>query len=81
MAALRSIDLEVMTTNVTLGRPYLFPFRERIFYFCAERMRGYFPDVVVYHLEKKSVEAENQTRNDPSGKPVVAAHDSSRAIR
>ncbi|HSF97158.1 MAG TPA: hypothetical protein VLA55_00595 [Ornithinibacter sp.] len=72
-AALRRIDLEVMTTNVTLGRPYLFPFRERIFYFCAEELRRYFPDVVATHLIEKSVEAEDQTRNDENGQPVVIA--------
>lgn len=72
-AALRRIDLEVMTTNVTLGRPYLFPFSERIFYFCAEDLKSYFPEVVVNHLVEKSVEAEDQTRDDENGRPVKIA--------
>lgn len=72
-AALRHIDLEVMTTSVTLGRPYLFPFRERIFYFCAEDLKAYFPEAVVDHLVATSEEAEDQTRNDENGHPVVIA--------
>jgi predicted acylesterase/phospholipase RssA len=71
VAALRRIDLEVMTTNVTLGRPYLFPFRERIFYFCAEDLKSYFPEVVIDHLVATSVEAEDQTRGDEKGNPVT----------
>ncbi|MDZ5622043.1 patatin-like phospholipase family protein [Nocardioides sp. HM23] len=73
VAALRRIDLEVMTTNVTLGRPYLFPFRERIFYFCAEDLKSYFPKAVVDHLVDTSEEAEDQTRDDENGRPVVIA--------
>jgi predicted acylesterase/phospholipase RssA len=69
--ALRRTDLEVLTTNVTLGRPYLFPFRERIFYFCEDRMRDYFPDEVVDHMVTRSGVAENETRTDDDGQPVV----------
>ncbi len=73
VAALRRIDLEVMTTNLTLGRPYLFPFRERIFYFCAEDLRSYFPSAVIDHMVATSEEAEDQTRDDENGRPVVIA--------
>lgn len=51
----RRIDLEVMTTNLTFRRPYKFPFSTRIFYFCEQRLRVYFPDYVVDHLVDVSV--------------------------
>lgn len=70
-AALRDIDLQVMTTNVTLGRPYLFPFNDRIFFFCEQRMRDYFPKVVVDHMVATSAEATDETRSDEDGQPVV----------
>ena len=70
-AALRDIDLQVMTTNVTLGRPYLFPFNDRIFFFCEKRLRDYFPDAVVDHMVATSQEAADQARPDEDGQPIV----------
>lgn len=66
----REVDLEVMTTNVTLGRPYLFPFRERIFYFCPDRLRDYFPDAVVDHMVATSEVAEDE-QDTVDGRPTV----------
>ncbi|WP_344212843.1 hypothetical protein [Kribbella sancticallisti] len=56
----RLLELEVMTTNLTLRRPYRFPFTDRIFYFCQDRLRDYFPDRVVEQLVKRSTAAEDR---------------------
>ena len=56
---LRRIDLEVMTTNLTFRRPYRFPFDTRIFYFCEQRLRAYFPGEVVDHMVRCSVPADD----------------------
>lgn len=69
-AAQRRVDLEVITTNVTLGRPYLFPFRERIFFFCEKRMRDYFPDSVVDHMVDNSRLAMDE-QDTVNGRPTV----------
>jgi predicted acylesterase/phospholipase RssA len=65
---LRAVDLEVMTTNVTFERPYRFPFDERIFFFCEERMRTYFPTSVVDHMVQHSSEVPD--RLDSDGSPI-----------
>lgn len=57
----RQIELEVMTTNLTLRRPYRFPFSERIFFFCEQRLRDYFPDRVVAHLVEHSTPVDDKT--------------------
>jgi predicted acylesterase/phospholipase RssA len=58
--AARVIDLEVVTTNVTHGRPYRLPFLERIFYFCEPRLREYFPDPIVDYMVENSEEASDK---------------------
>lgn len=50
----RIIDLEVMTTNLTLRRPYRFPFEPRVFFFCEDCFLTYFPVTVVAHMVAKS---------------------------
>jgi predicted acylesterase/phospholipase RssA len=52
----RSIDLRMITTNLTHGRPYEFPLDEdatRLF-FKASELRRFFPSEVVDYLEKHS---------------------------
>jgi hypothetical protein len=49
-AAARAIDLQMITTALTHGRPYRLPFENRRFAFREAEMRGYFPDVVVDHM-------------------------------
>lgn len=46
------IDLQMMTTNVTHGRPYRFPFKDddQLLYFKASEMREWFPSNVVDHM-------------------------------
>ena len=49
----RSIHLEMVTTNVTIGRPYSLPFNdleELLFYFEPGEFRKLFPKTVVAHL-------------------------------
>lgn len=46
----RVIDLQVMTTCLTLRRPYRFPFTSNIFFACRSCMSTYFPEPVVAAL-------------------------------
>lgn len=48
----KAINLEMMTTAVTLGRPFRLPFRDpdRIFYFSDTDFRTLFPNSVVDHM-------------------------------
>lgn len=56
----RQVDLEVITTSLTFRRPYRFPFEAQLFFFCADRLRTYFPGRVVDHMVATSVEAEDE---------------------
>jgi len=47
---LRRIDLRLMTTALSHGRPYSFPLEINDFYFDADEWRELFPAVVVDHL-------------------------------
>lgn len=49
------IDLEVMTTNVTFGRPARFPFSEaasnlNVYKFCEKELERFFPNRVFQHM-------------------------------
>jgi predicted acylesterase/phospholipase RssA len=54
LRAERDIDLEVMTTNLSLCRPYRFPFESRIFFFCSDCFARYFPAGVVKQMMSHS---------------------------
>ncbi|SDP35534.1 Patatin-like phospholipase [Pedococcus dokdonensis] len=43
----RAIDLETMTTNLTIRRPFRMPFRQQVFLFDRDEMLGLFPRDVV----------------------------------
>jgi hypothetical protein len=43
----RGIDLQVMTTNLTLGRPMRFPFPGRVFLFDPVELGAYFPSSII----------------------------------
>ena len=43
----REVNLEVMTTNLTHGRPYRMPLESRHFFFDAAEMRALFPERIV----------------------------------
>ena len=59
------VDLEVMTTNLTLCRPYRFPFESRNFFFCTECFRKYFPERVVRWMMKTGPEVGNVGTEPP----------------
>jgi hypothetical protein len=75
MRVRRQIDIEVMTTNLTLRRPYRFPFETRIFWFCPDCWSRYFPDRIVAHMVKTSTEVPDHETEDPSSpggkRPIV----------
>lgn len=48
------IDLLTMTTCLTLGLPYVFPFQSDLFHYCPSCMAEYFPDSVTKHLDSHS---------------------------
>lgn len=50
----RSINLEMMTTNLTFGRPYRLPEDMTRFMFEPSDMRKLFPERIVSHLERNS---------------------------
>ena len=47
----RNINLQMMTTNLTHGRPYRLPFAEKVFYFDPAEFRDLFPEEVVSWME------------------------------
>ena len=56
----RSINLEMITTNITHGRPYRFPFDTRLFYFSPQDLGKLFPPKTV----KWMVEHARQPKDD-----------------
>ena len=80
------VNLEMITTNVTWGRPFAFP-TDKLFYYDPEQLRRYFPDHVIEWMKKRPRKAENakeQARFDayapeklplplPADLPVIVA--------
>jgi predicted acylesterase/phospholipase RssA len=66
----RSIDLEIVTTNVTHGRPYLLPLRDEMsrLFFREEELRLFFPDPVMQHLMRVSQPYRPEESEDPPAK-------------
>jgi predicted acylesterase/phospholipase RssA len=54
---LRRIDLRLMTTALSHGRPYSFPLEINDFYFDADEWRALFPAVVIEYLIARAGEA------------------------
>lgn len=52
--AMRSINLEMMSTNLSDGRPYRLPTTAGGLSFCPTEMRDLFPEAVVAHMIKHS---------------------------
>lgn len=76
----RLVDLQVMTTNLTHGRPYRIPFETRIFFFDPEEFRRLFPapvvDWMVRHAGDTAMPNLPDTLlplPDPADLPVVVA--------
>jgi len=75
------VNLEMVTTNVTWGRPYQFP-TDRVFYYDPVELRDYFPDHVLTWMSehprqpKPGDEAEHFAAYKLKGKlPLPAAAD------
>lgn len=71
------VNLQMITTAVTFGRPYTLPFHSGEFYFSPEEMRLYFPPEVVSWMEQHPCSLSTHgDRIDPGGlKPLPAADD------
>lgn len=72
--AVRSIDLRMMTTNLSHGRPYVLPFDEKIFYFHPEEFRKLFPAPVVEWMIHHPHPTDNPDEYAPL-RPLPAAAD------
>ncbi|MGD1065508.1 MAG: hypothetical protein ABR975_01685 [Vulcanimicrobiaceae bacterium] len=53
------VNLEMITTNVTWGRPYDFPITTRVFFFDPDELRPYFPDYVIDWMVAKARQPDN----------------------
>jgi predicted acylesterase/phospholipase RssA len=56
----RQINLEMMATSLTHGRPYRVPFDQRIFYFREEEFRQLFPAEVVDWMKANARQSNSQ---------------------
>ena len=54
------VNLEMVTTNITFGRPYRFPTSSSQFFFDPEEFRAYFPEHVVKWMVDRSRPARNE---------------------
>ena len=59
------VNLEMMTTNLTHGRPYRLPFEDRNHFFTAEEMRRLFPERIVRWMLDRA-----ETRRDAYVLPI-----------
>jgi predicted acylesterase/phospholipase RssA len=62
----RCINLEVMTTNLTHGRPYRIPFETEAFFYDPEEFAQLFPQTVVEWMNKRA--EERQPKDDEQEK-------------
>jgi predicted acylesterase/phospholipase RssA len=53
------VNLEMITTNVTWGRPYNFPVATRVFFFDPAELRRYFPDYIVNWMVARAAKPQN----------------------
>jgi predicted acylesterase/phospholipase RssA len=61
----RDINLRMITTNLTNGRPYSMPFVEHThFYFKGAELRRFFPEYVVNWMEKNPGTRSTRDQND-----------------
>lgn len=68
------IELRMMTTCLTLGRPYVFPFATKAFHWCPDCWRAYFPARVVDHLLAHSAEATPKTQTVDGAQVPIDQH-------
>lgn len=65
-----TIKLQVVTTNLTLGRPFTIPFEAYAYYFDEDQFRNLFPDSVVQYMIASSPKKPNEIITSRSGKPL-----------
>jgi predicted acylesterase/phospholipase RssA len=70
LTTLRAINLEVVTTNLTLGRPYTIPFESHQFYFDQTEFAVLFPEPVVKWLVEHPHQGHSGVVHSREGKPL-----------
>lgn len=70
-----TIKLQVVTTNLTLGRPFTIPFESHAFYFDPAEFRQLFPEAVVAHLERNSVHKNDTVLRRDNRNPLLRLPD------
>ncbi|HZY96909.1 MAG TPA: hypothetical protein VFE35_07390 [Candidatus Cybelea sp.] len=65
----RAINLEMVTTCATMGRPFRLPFEYGLFYFRRDEFQRYFPDHVVEWMVRHG---RKPNPNDPTSAPRQA---------
>lgn len=61
----RKINLQMMTTNLTYGRPYRLPFTENVFLFDPAEWKEFFPPEIMKWLEEHPHNPENADQHLP----------------
>ena len=81
-AAQRSIDLTLFTTNLSHGRPYLFPLEDETsrLFFEPEALRAYFPESVIQWMLGRSDPYQARSVADPPASEVLAKHPTLREL-
>ena len=75
VTALREIDLQMMTTNLSMRRPYQLPFDARIFFWCEECLSAYLGADVLAHMRGTGEDLEDRKSSDGvSWKMVCPRH-------
>src|SRR6202042_3462519 len=64
------VNLEMVTTCVSHGRPYTFPGEQSVLYFRAIDLRPFLPSYVVDHLKSHSPDSHGFTKNG-----LISDHD------
>ena len=70
----RRVNLEMLTTSLSHGRPYRLPFMENVFYFHPEEFRQLFPAEVVRWMVDHPRDTDNPDKHRPL-RPLPAAAD------
>lgn len=70
-----TINLQVVTTNLSLGRPFTIPFDFHAFHFNEQEFRGLFPASVVDCMVNNSATKPNETILSRTGAPLLRLPD------
>lgn len=67
----KPIELRLMTTCITQGRPYTLPFKDTHFYFKPTELRQFFPERIVSWMENNQRKPSNgKAPKDPQSDPL-----------